>query len=87
MTVQLIRVVVPVMYMAPPPPAEFPLIVQLVSVAVPPLNTPPPVVLTTELPLTLLLLNVSVPLLYRPPPNWNATLPLNVHPVTTLVPA
>ena len=51
----------PVMYSRSPP---LPLTVQLVSVAVPELDRPPPI---GELPLTVQLVSVAVPTLNRPP--------------------
>ena len=59
--------------------------VQLVSVAVPELYTPPPCV--AEFPLTVQLVSVAVPELVTPPPSKCAEFPLMVQLVSVAVPS
>ena len=83
--VQSVSVAVPLALVTPPPPypAEFPLIMQSVSVATPNMlfHSPPP-----EFPLIVQPVNVTVPLLKIPPMLWSEEFSLIVQSVSVSVP-
>ena len=77
----------PLVYTPPPQKAEFPLTMQLVSLAVPYMLYRPPPLVSAELPLMVLLVRVAVPpSLFRPPPPADE-LPLTLVFVSVVVPS